>query len=325
MLKRSTLWAVLLVCAAVSYSQNLISNGGFEEYSECPTDISQIDLAIGWENLGISVDYFNSCCATQHVDVPLNVMGYQFAANGEAYAGLGTYFQDCKEYMQTQLDQPLVPGILTHLSMKVAAGGFGWGDITSPQRASDRVGMRFSMEPRLPFTYYGQFEVNEAPLFATTIVDDTAGWVLISGSFYPDSAYAFLQIGNFFEDDSTDAVILDQTGDSPCAYVFVDDICVAQSEGVCDLAFGLQPALEAIPDVHFVLSDSQLRVIWSGLGVKASRLQLFDGLGREVASTSTVLHAQPWVVTDLTRGWYLLAVGFGNDRSSVFRLLNVSP
>src|ERR1043165_3367909 len=89
---------LLYSCLALSaHAQNLVPNPSFEDTVKCPTnhgDINGID-ASNWLTFGSTPDYFNSCNNYPASDynhgcsVPDNWAGFQAAATGFAYAGLG--------------------------------------------------------------------------------------------------------------------------------------------------------------------------------------------------------------------------------------------
>ena len=99
---------------------NLVSNGSFEEYSQCPDPATldpmpdnMIELATGWDNpTGYSPDYFHSCVVIANgLGVPQNGYGHQNARTGNAYAGLISMIEtDGREYIQTQLATQLIAG-----------------------------------------------------------------------------------------------------------------------------------------------------------------------------------------------------------------------
>ena len=76
--KDALLIAVLLSWATAS-AQQLVPNGGLEQFSTCPDAMGQVDRAIGWAQptLG-STDYFNACQGAPYtMSVPANLMGHQ--------------------------------------------------------------------------------------------------------------------------------------------------------------------------------------------------------------------------------------------------------
>jgi len=93
---------------------NLISNGSFENYSNCPTGYSQIGLPYWTKptgHLGTS-DYYNSCATFAGASVPFNWSGNVPASQGVAYAGAYQGFNSSttREYISDTLTQALIAG-----------------------------------------------------------------------------------------------------------------------------------------------------------------------------------------------------------------------
>ena len=95
----------------MSAQQNLVPNGSFEDTLGCPDNYDQLFKTKYWykPTLGTS-DYFNACDATSSTGVPSNVLGFQFAKSGNAYAGLSCGDNNYpleREYIQTKLSEKL--------------------------------------------------------------------------------------------------------------------------------------------------------------------------------------------------------------------------
>jgi len=106
--------AVILVCFQLSaFSQNLIENGGFEEYKYCPKELSELAktvVAVSSPTSG-TTDLF-STCSDGKVAVPKNFKGEQSPAEGESYAGLYLMApNDYREYIQFDLTETLTAGM----------------------------------------------------------------------------------------------------------------------------------------------------------------------------------------------------------------------
>jgi hypothetical protein len=91
---------------------NLVPNPSFEILDSCPQFLGEFSV-VDWlkPTLG-STDNFSSCSAEQS-GVPQNVVGWQYAKNGNAY--VGTYGSDFsgsnyREYIQCQLLSPFETG-----------------------------------------------------------------------------------------------------------------------------------------------------------------------------------------------------------------------
>ena len=107
---------ILIPC--LLHAQNLVPNGGFEQYSGCPNAENEIDSAKYWINPasglnGGTPDYYNSCATSPNEPVPNNAFGYQPAHGGNAYCGIflfQTPYPDIREYIETNLTSPLIAG-----------------------------------------------------------------------------------------------------------------------------------------------------------------------------------------------------------------------
>lgn len=226
-------------CVKLSVGQNLVQNPSFETKSNCPYDTDQINFADGWSSYGLTPDYYNVCATWAAVSVPFNWSGYQLASNGNGYAGLftrlGTYQA---EYIGSQLIQPLVPGTKYYTSLKVNFPDEGYCC------ASSKIGVMFS---NIPYSASNFPPITNNPhIYYPYVITDTASWTLVSGTFIADSAYQYIIIGNFFDYNNGDSIMLYNPtvfcsiGDSAChSYYFIDEICVSQDSLGCELNIGV--------------------------------------------------------------------------------------
>ena len=69
-------------------AQNLVPNPSFEDFTTCPTTLGTGGplQCIPWIGIN-SADYFNVCGGFL-IGVPINILGYQEARTGAAYAGI---------------------------------------------------------------------------------------------------------------------------------------------------------------------------------------------------------------------------------------------
>ncbi|WP_081413936.1 T9SS type A sorting domain-containing protein [Chryseobacterium daeguense] len=105
---------------------NLVRNGNFEEHSNPPSNIGQLNYSCGWQDLSFmtSADYFNSD-ATSSVGVPSNAFGNQAdkIIGNHAYAGIvvgNTY----SEPLKTELTSSLQPNTKYRLSFDVSSAEY---------------------------------------------------------------------------------------------------------------------------------------------------------------------------------------------------------
>ncbi|MEO8069665.1 MAG: hypothetical protein ABI599_18355 [Flavobacteriales bacterium] len=226
---RSLLPVVVLAigCSLVGVGQNLVPNWSFEDLSACPESPGDVDFALGWSAFRGSPDLFNDCNVNGWYDVPGNAFSYQPASDGQGYVGVVTYSDgqsDAREFIGAQLSQPLVLGVPVYLSMKLAVAAAGWYVLT-PRYSASGAGMFFSTQPwvltsRGPMPNWSALSVQTAPT-------DTASWLMLSGVFIPDSAYAYVIIGNPFADLMTDTLTVDTAGSLTSAFTLIDEVCVS--------------------------------------------------------------------------------------------------
>lgn len=212
----------IVVFYKYSYSQqNLVLNPSFEDFTICPDNTNQVERATGWFNFGNTPDYFH-VCSSNIVSIPLNAFGYQLPASGQAYCGLGTYYNSSyREIIGTELISPLITGTTYYISYKI-----NYSHDTSIYYncvASNKLGVKFSN------TFYSEFAPfpidNISHVYSNSIITDTLGWFRVIGIFTPSINYQYLMIGNFFDNLNTDTLMFCSLNVS--SYYFLDDICVS--------------------------------------------------------------------------------------------------
>ncbi len=224
---------VVLMLSTVSIkAQNLVPNGSFEEYIDCPTALDMLGTHCeGWFSSRGTCDYYNGCKSTWGVSVPSSVFGYQEALTGDAYAGLISYDSSSpnwREHMSIELFEPLQIGIKYFLSFYVSLA-YNNGH---SNKASNGQGAYFTTIEHSSIWDINP-EDNPSPLIIESVIlndnilSDTTNWVQLKGSFIADSSYTHLVIGGMFTDDQVDTLDLginDLTGQ---AYYYIDEIRVS--------------------------------------------------------------------------------------------------
>lgn len=221
---KKLLVTVLMLINHVCVAQNLINNWSFEDTVACPNTLSQIDRANGWMSFSLTPDYFNSCASSTSsvpVSVPHNSWGDQIAHLGNGYAGFVAYGSNStsREFVATQLNQTLISQQKYFLSYWVSTS-FGYLFNQFPSMACNNLGAKFSTEA---YSQSNPMTVNNfAHIVDTNIINDTVNWVKISGSFIADSAYTYLTIGNFYDNNNTSYVLNGSFINQ--AYYYLDDV-----------------------------------------------------------------------------------------------------
>ncbi len=205
-------------------AQNLVPNGGFEDYYSCPSNYSQVDSCIFWINPTLSTpDYFNQCATVPTLSIPKNNYGYQTPKSGNAYCGIITYFpsefQNYREYIEVPLKSSLIANVCYHVSFYVNLSN-------SSKKSSKNIGAYFSdsiikdINCYCPLPFTPQFSNQSSNL------PDTLSWTLIEGDFIAGGGEKYMIIGNFSNDASTSTANVNSNGWLSHVYLYIDEVSV---------------------------------------------------------------------------------------------------
>lgn len=179
--------------------QGLVPNPSFESFTNCPSDVSQLEFAVPWYAPNQATpDYFNLCNPYGTVGMPTNDFGSQYPFTGQAYAG--AYVRSpglsWREYLQTPLTVPLMGGQTYNVSFRVSLA-----ELSSI--AISQIGAHFSVGP---LTSPNTTQFNVVPQVINPVgnfLTATNGWMLIQGNFTAAGGETHLTLGNFLNDVST--------------------------------------------------------------------------------------------------------------------------
>ena len=213
---------------------NLVPNGSFEEYSQCPQgnelNNGQFERAVGWwrPTLG-TPDYFHRCNNSLGgvVGVPDNFWGHQEAFHGDGYVGLVpielTTQNDFigSEYIQTKLRLSLKPCYWYSFTMYLSLAEFSTHSI-------ERLGAVFSVDTSFnDYTNMNIISVVPNVINTDGHLSDTTNWMKIEGSFIASGSEEFLTIGYFFDDITNDSNRIQFFPLAPniiAPYYYIDDV-----------------------------------------------------------------------------------------------------
>lgn len=219
--------------------ENLVYNSSFEEYRECPKKIDALGtltIVDAWfQPTAGSADYYN-ICGSKECGVPKNKLGYQSAHRGMGYCGIYCSKTDYREYLQTQLKQPLLAGQTYELTFFVSLSEYSSGCVATigglltKERISDTNRMVLmkkeikKLSPQISQTIATYYEPQVVNPF-DRVITDYRGWTMITGKFVAQGGEEFLTIGNFFPASKSNV----QDHDSltyllPGAYYYIDDV-----------------------------------------------------------------------------------------------------
>lgn len=238
------LFVTLLFIASffiVAKTQNLVPNHSFEEYERIPYHYNQIEFSINWQNpTNATPDYFHVQAPHEvgklNLGVPRNEHGFMFAAEGEAYAGLGyqEYSDKTKklnyyEYIQIPLKKPLEAGKKYLLSFYVCLAKDARFAINSIGAYLSATANKFSQTSCL---------IQQPQVFHVgKYLDNKKSWTLIQDSLVAAGGEKFLTIGCFEKGKNLKIKDLQNAETkfaaySWYAYYFVDNIHLESMEKV---------------------------------------------------------------------------------------------
>ena len=324
-MKPITFSSLVLITATTS-AQNLVPNPSFEEHTMCPDWLRQVDHTVGWEAFRLSPDYFNGCDLSDTMSVPVNLFGYQPSSDGQAYAGISNYSSttpSTREFLGAQLTQGLTPGMPLYVSFKVAPAAFSE---TSYQFrwTTDRIGLRFCMNA---FYQSSGPLPNSAAIALSNVLTDTLSWTIVSGIYFPDSAYQFVVLGNFYDDTLTTVGIIDSNGTYPYAYAYVDEVCVSYDPDECDLGSSTPGIDNSATIAAWPNPFADRLYIQLPRPIDVERIELLNATGQSCFFGGVAQQGQTLVLTDLLLpdGPYLLRVMTQTGALCPVLLVHVSP
>ncbi|HKR07242.1 MAG TPA: hypothetical protein VJY62_21590 [Bacteroidia bacterium] len=171
---------IMFITCGVCNGQNIIPNGNFEQYSSCPSNTSQLDLALPWFNpTQATPDYFNQCATGFNPSVPYNYFGFQQTYDGMGYSGVVLFHNqsaNTREYIEVPLTDSLTANECYHFEMHINLGN-------NCMFTSNDIGVYFSdsiiggilNNNNLTFTPQINFNLG--------VYTDTLNWTLLSGNF----------------------------------------------------------------------------------------------------------------------------------------------
>jgi hypothetical protein len=305
----------LFLIKNILFSQNLIQNGSFENFTapvNCSGGSGGFDnyanfpvnhVVDYWYSLS-SPDYFTPLCNGANNDgAPLNIFGYIQAKNGNAYAGFLTYLKggETKEYIYQQLPQPLQSGEIYCLSFFVSRVD------RSPYSVAN-IGAYFSNT--IPTLYNGIY-VNKTPQIINQngIITDTIGWTQIQGCFTANGGEQYITIGKF---NTTGTDTLNSGTNNPIlfnpdmSYYYIDDITLIDQTtiGVNELGNGSSVSVYPNP------ANDVLNICLGNI-IENTEIKIYNQLGELVLSEYLTIQNSSLKTHHLQSGVYFYTILVG--------------
>lgn len=224
---------VFIIFCATAFGQNLIPNGSFENYTNCPEEYvtqQQINTVADWDSPTKGTpDYFNSC--SYKCGVPYNWVGNAPAYDGKAYMGIIACMRQIdrnqiayREYIRVELSDTLQKGMNYYASMQIRLG-------QSCVVSCNGLGMFFSENTLTSYATINFPVKADVAYNDDNIISTKEGWTKVCGSFIAAGGEKFLLIGNFLSNQQMeykewDENLIPTPNISPMAYYYIDDVKV---------------------------------------------------------------------------------------------------
>lgn len=322
------LYIVFLVSCASS-AQNLVPNGSFEEYTQCPTENElgngQFERCVGWYystpmNVG-SPDYFNVCNNTTGVanqgivGVPNNFWGYQKAYEGDGYIGLGMYEYSLsnssvvgKEFASAHLLSKLKPCSEYKFDMYVSLAN-------KASHGCSSIGIKVTNSD-FSSSYLEDYLSLTSSWENSDIVIDTLNWTRLTTRFTAIGGETILTIGHYAEYIDTDVNFNDSSTilafNSYLPYYYIDSVSLIE----------LGEDENCIPTITnvFTPNGDLINDLYTIEGLNISEMVIFNRWG----SVITILDEnQPtwdgaYLGKPISEGSYFYRAQFGDSELSGF-------
>lgn len=296
---------------------NLIPNPGFEEYYEIPTDwfYSGDDFTRVmkyWESpTGASPDIYGP-----RIYVPRHWrdkgFGQARAHGGQTMIGLTLYGchggkPHCREYVQTQLIEPLVPGQRYEISY--------WVRHLPNSLQINNLSVGFA-----PFRFASQTDERIAPEYIIPNADvlscPPGQWLPCRNEFHAQSDAGYLLIGNFNSDEET-RVRSRCPGDClPFAYYYVDDVILKKLPPILDVPI-------APDDLSFAVLEEGKTVRLNYIFFDSGKAEFLPRSFRELNLLLGILREHAEMIIDVHGHTDNLGTNEFNQELSVKRAQNV--
>jgi gliding motility-associated-like protein len=219
---------------------NLVSNGSFEEISDCPNYSGQIEKANGWfSGSNGTPDLYNECATNPSVLIP-NIfqpfISYQYAKTGKSFIGIicfGILMSDPYEYPETKLKTKLKSNCIYYTRFYVNPRYVnGWNNCFINQ-----VGLAFTEKKvNEQNTIFNITNINPQINYTGSFIDDTLGWTKVSGCYKAVGNEQYITIGNF--KNSLNTGYKKENSDYPFgSYLFIDDVGVYEFDPLPDTIY----------------------------------------------------------------------------------------
>ncbi len=304
--KTIKIFCFILLCTRLTAQVNLIQNGSFEQISNCPSGFGYITNAYGWfrPSKGSS-DLYNEC-GSNNANVPNGGYGFQYAQDGNGYAG-GIFYDkypnaqtDERENIAGTLTTPLKLNHYYCFKMYCSLAENGNFVISS-------AGVYFSPDSLYydyynPLPYTPQIENN-----ATNFIADSSGWTLIEGYFKASGGEKYLYIGNFKDSANTVSLITPNNIGAFKSYFYIDNVQLYE----CDSLVGIDELPENPVRIYPNPAQDFVSIDIPG-NYQNPQLSIYNLTGQLISQKQLIQPTTQIPISELGNGMYIFVIRNGD-------------
>ncbi len=233
------LFCVLIINGAARAQENLIINGDFEDYTECPIPVDQIQFVTGVSSPNPGTpDYYNSDCGT--AGSPVN---YVTAYSGKGFMGFVFWVNGSpvREYIQLQLSTTLDININYKLSFYMRKAKFSNVSLTKFQILFSKS---YVFDSLAIFDQISEFsiELNMQQCFTDSV------WTRFETNYTSNGGEIYLVFGNFIDWDKTEKCTKVDSNSLGQPYYFVDNFALKEVGIFCNPPNVFSPNNDGVND-----------------------------------------------------------------------------
>jgi len=214
---------VACILVALPLQSQVFSNADFEDFLDCPHNLSQIDLATSWfDATNGTADYYNACDTGSITSVPSNFNGFQEAHSGNGYAGIfisQNYNPPYREFIETAMNETLIAGRPYILQFYI-------NNSDTSKCAPQVICAYFSGEPAVDYSTTGNMTPENIFLQSLCTAPgsfpaDSVNWIKIEMCFIATGDEKYFMIGN---NETNLNAGCDADEGLHASYIYIDDI-----------------------------------------------------------------------------------------------------
>lgn len=286
---------ILFILFQFVSGQNLVPNGSFEVYSECPEVQGDFEVD-NWYNVinhSGTADFFNTC-STGLFTVPTNFFGIQNPKDGNAFTGIACFNNfpfELREYLQVELINSLVHNQFYEVSFYVSLAD-------NHRFGLNHIGAALTETAIEGNNTLGHLTITPQ-VITENIVSDKEGWTKINGVFQADGGESYLTIGVFYSDEELSIIEFPES-EYTTGYYFIDSVSITETENP-DNGQNCLRILNPVDEIIFLNATNN---------VESLDIILFDISGKQIKKK--IVNNEIYV-GDLSSGVYIIHYKCGTE------------